>query len=209
MLILYLFALLMGPVPVTVFAGDSIMHAGPWSKLCPGAVVIAKPSGTTRDILDRLPDILAAKPATVVLMIGVNDIALGVPTDETIRNVAAIKERLEAAGARVLLHEVLPVTEAYPRPGYNPRIDAINAMLPPDRIALRIPPKLYMGDGIHLRGGAYLVWAADLRRHGVCSRCQSLITLALDGLDDLAQTPHFIGQVLVGHYWIPAAAVHI
>lgn len=78
------------PVAPTVFVGDSIVHMGPWSKLCRGAVVIAKPSGTTRDILDRVPDILAAKPATVVLMIGVNDIALAVPADETIRNVEAI-----------------------------------------------------------------------------------------------------------------------
>lgn len=168
MLILYLFSMLAGPVPVTVFAGDSIMHAGPWSKLCRGAVVIAKPSGTTRDILDRLPDILAAKPQTVVVMIGVNDIALDVPTDETIRNVEAIKHQIEAAGARVLLHEVLPVTDAYPRPGYNQRIDALNARLPSDRIAIRIPPKLHMGDGIHLRGGAYLMWSAQLKRHGAC-----------------------------------------
>lgn len=168
MLILYLFSMLAGPAPVTVFAGDSIMHAGPWSKLCRGAVVVAKPSGTTQDLLDRLPDILAAKPETVVLMIGVNDIALDVPADETIRNVEAIKARLEAAGARVLLHEVLPVTDAYPRPGYNPRIDALNARLPSDRIALRIPPKLYTGDGIHLRGGAYLVWARELRDRGAC-----------------------------------------
>lgn len=168
MLILYLFSMLAGPAPVTVFAGDSIMHAGPWSKLCRGAVVIAKPSGTTRDVLGLVPNILAAKPETVVVMIGVNDIALDVPTDETIRNVEAIKARLEAAGARVLLHEVLPVTDAYPRPGYNPRIDALNARLPSDRIAVRIPPKLYMEDGIHLRYGAYLMWAADLKTQGAC-----------------------------------------
>ncbi len=158
------------PVAPTAFVGDSIIHLGPWSKLCRGAVVIAKPSGTTRDILDRVPDILAAKPATVVLMIGVNDIAKSVPADETIRNVTTIRATLEAAGARVLLHEILPVTDAYPRPGYNPRIDALNARLPADRIAFRIPPKLYTGDGIHLRYGAYVMWAAELRRHGVCAR---------------------------------------
>lgn len=156
------------PVAPTAFVGDSIVHGGPWSKLCRGAVVIAKPSGTTRDILDRVPDILAAKPVTVVLMIGVNDIALDVPADKTIRNVEVIKREIEATGARVLLHAILPVTDAYPRPGYNQRIDALNARLPSDRIALRIPPNLYMGDGIHLRYGAYLMWATNLKRHGAC-----------------------------------------
>ncbi len=156
------------PVAPTVFVGDSIVHMGPWSKLCRGAVVIAKPSGTTRDILDRVPDILAAKPATVVLMIGVNDIALAVPADETIRNVEAIKRQIEATGARVLLHAILPVTDLYPRPGYNQRIDALNDRLPPDRIALRIPPKAYMADGIHLRDTGYAIWLAHLRSVGAC-----------------------------------------
>lgn len=156
------------PAAPTVFVGDSIMHAGPWRKLCRGAVVVAKPSGTSRDILDRLPNILAAKPVTVVIMIGVNDIALAIPEDETIRNVEAIKRQIEATGARVLLHAILPVTDLYPRPGYNQRIDALNDRLPPDRITLRIPPRFYMGDGIHLRDGAYWSWSAELRRREVC-----------------------------------------
>lgn len=168
MLILYLFLLLSSPAPVTVFAGDSIMHAGPWPRLCRGAVVIAKPSGTTRDILTRLPDIIAAKPTTAVVMIGVNDIALDITADETIRNINTIKTTLEAQGIRVLLHEIMPVTDAYPRPGYNAKIDEINARLPVDRVSIRLPKKVYMGDGIHLRGPAYRIWATELKRRGVC-----------------------------------------
>lgn len=156
------------PVPSTVFLGDSIVHAGPWTKLCHGAVTIAQPSGTTRDMLRLVPRVLDAKPATVVIMAGVNDIALDIPEDETIANLDKAVSEFRASGARVILHAILPVTEAYPRPGYNARIAAINARLPPDRVVVSIALRDYMGDGIHLRPNAYQAWARHLRSENAC-----------------------------------------
>lgn len=156
------------PVPSIVFLGDSIVHAGPWTKLCRGAVIIAQPSGTTRDMLRLVPRVLDAKPATVVIMAGVNDIALDIPEDETIANLDRAVSELRASGARVILHSILPVTEAYPRPGYNARISAINARLPADRVVVSIALRDYMGDGIHLRPNAYRAWASHLQSENAC-----------------------------------------
>lgn len=154
--------------PTTVFVGDSIVHAGNWRWLCLGSKVIAKPSGTSRDVLAMVPAILEARPAVVVLMVGVNDIVLDVPAVETVANVAAIRETIEATGARVLVHALLPVTENYPIAGFNARIDELNALLPVDRIRLQIPRKYYTNDGIHLRADAYRVWVLRLKSEGVC-----------------------------------------
>lgn len=156
------------PVPSIVFLGDSIVHAGPWAKLCHGAITVAQPSGTTRDILRLVPDVLSARPAVVVIMAGVNDIALDVPEDETVANLDRAVSELRASGARVILHSILPVTEAYLRPGYNERIAAINARLPSSRTTIAINPRDYMGDGIHLRPNAYRAWATHLQSENAC-----------------------------------------
>lgn len=56
--------------------GDSHVELGPWADMLPGISVYNR--GISRDttigLLRRLPQIVALKPAVVVLMIGVNDI---------------------------------------------------------------------------------------------------------------------------------------
>jgi lysophospholipase L1-like esterase len=64
------------PTGGLVVVGDSHVELGPWSDMLPGVSVYNR--GISRDttigVLRRLPQILAMKPAVVVLMIGVNDI---------------------------------------------------------------------------------------------------------------------------------------
>jgi len=150
--------------PSTVLIGDSITAAMP-SGLCRGALNYGRPSATTRDLLKLTDAVLAARPQTIVIMAGVNDVAAGITSDETAANI----EALRLLAPRSIVLAVLPVTKDYPRPGYNPAIDRINERLP-DAVRLDIPARHYLGDGIHLRPAAYLVWRDRLRELGVCHR---------------------------------------
>ena len=68
-------------------------------------VVNASISGeTTRGGLARLPNVLAAhKPAVVILELGGNDGLRGLPVSEMKKNLGAMIEQSQKAGARVLL----------------------------------------------------------------------------------------------------------
>lgn len=148
--------------PSTVLIGDSITAAMP-AGLCRGALNYGRPSATTRDLLKLSDTIIDAHPQTIVIMAGVNDIAAGITPDETAANI----EALRLLAPRSIVLAVLPVTEDYPRPGYNAAIERINERLP-DAVRIDIPDRHYLGDGIHLRPAAYLVWRDRLRELGVC-----------------------------------------
>lgn len=150
----------------TVMIGDSITAAMP-AGLCRGALNYGRPSATTRDLLKLTDAVLAARPQTIVIMAGVNDIAAGITPDETAANI----EALRLLAPRSIVLAVMPVTEDYPRPGYNAAIERINERLP-DAVRIDIPSRHYLGDGIHLRSAAYLVWRDRLRELGVCHRCR-------------------------------------
>lgn len=79
----------------TVMIGDSITAAMP-AGLCRGALNYGRPSATTRDLLKHTDAILAARPQTIVIMAGVNDIAAGITPDETAANIATTSVYLHA-----------------------------------------------------------------------------------------------------------------
>ncbi len=67
-------------------------------------VVNAGISGnTTKDGLDRLDEVLALKPAVVVVAFGGNDGLRGLPIDSTRKNLDQIVSTLERAGTKVVL----------------------------------------------------------------------------------------------------------
>jgi len=67
-------------------------------------VVNAGISGnTTKDGLDRLEEVLALKPAVVIVAFGGNDGLRGLPIDSTRRNLDQIVSALERAGTKVVL----------------------------------------------------------------------------------------------------------
>lgn len=74
---------------------------------------------TTKDGVDRLPEVVALHPAVVVLEFGGNDGLRGLKTQTTRANLARMIEALKASGAKVVLAGItLP-------PDYGP--DYINA----------------------------------------------------------------------------------
>ncbi len=64
---------------------------------------LGRPGETSAGGLARIGDVLALEPSVVILLLGGNDALRGVPSDTTFSNLASIIERLQAAGAAVLL----------------------------------------------------------------------------------------------------------
>ncbi len=109
------------PVPANrvVFMGDSITDFWKLEEYFPGKPYVNRGIGgqTTPQMLVRMyPDVIDLKPAVVVVLAGINDIArnTGPSTAEMIQqNIMAMTELAQAHGAKVILCSVMPVSD-YP-----------------------------------------------------------------------------------------------
>ena len=101
----------------TVFLGDSITFDGDWEASFSDLGARNRGIGwdTTADVLARLDESLDGPPATVVLMIGTNDLIINVPHAQTVRNVAHILDHIDevAPDTRIIVQSVLPRTDRY------------------------------------------------------------------------------------------------
>jgi acyl-CoA thioesterase-1 len=61
------------------------------------------PGDTTADGLARIDDVLATDPRVVIILLGGNDALQQVPIEQTFTNLSTIIERLQAAGAAIVL----------------------------------------------------------------------------------------------------------
>ncbi len=122
-----------------VFMGNSITEG--WAKYF-GTMFANKPyvnrgigGQTTPQMLVRFrQDVIALRPAVVVILAGTNDIAgnTGPSTPEMIEdNLASMAELAKANGIQVVLSSILPVFDYPWRPGLQPapKIVAINAWM--------------------------------------------------------------------------------
>lgn len=167
-----------------VFYGNSITDS--WARHFP-AMFPGKPyvgrgiSGqTTPQMLVRFhQDVIALKPAVVVILAGTNDIAgnTGASTQAMIEdNLSAMTEIALAHGIRVVLSSVLPVYDYPWKPGLDPapKIIALNAWM--KRYAASVGaiyldyhsamadargglPPAHSGDGVHPNEAGYRVMA--------------------------------------------------
>lgn len=122
-----------------VFMGNSITDgwAQHFAVMFPGKPYIGRGIGgqTTPQMLLRFhADVVALKPAAVVILGGTNDIAgnTGPSTNEMIQdNLQAMTEIAQANGIRVILSSILPVYDYPWRRGLTPapRIVAVNAWM--------------------------------------------------------------------------------
>ncbi|MDP6868209.1 MAG: GDSL-type esterase/lipase family protein [Acidimicrobiales bacterium] len=101
----------------TVFLGDSITFDGDWEAAFSDLGARNRGIGwdTTADVLERLDESLDGPPATVVLMIGTNDLFINVPHAQTVRNMAHILDHTNevAPDTRIIVQSVLPRTDRY------------------------------------------------------------------------------------------------
>jgi len=124
---------------------------------------------TSTDGLARIDNVIAAKPALVILEFGGNDGLRGIPVDTARKNLTEMIERLTAAKLRVVLLGItLP-------PNYGPDyVGPFTAMFPALAKKYRLPyipfllqhvyqrPELMQPDGIHPNGAGNKLVARDV-----------------------------------------------
>jgi lysophospholipase L1-like esterase len=169
--------------PRVVFFGDSITEG--WGKTGSATFFPGKPyvnrgiSGqTTAQMVVRFrPDVIALKPAAVVILAGTNDIAgnTGPATPEMIQdNLASMVQLAKANGIKVVLASILPASDYPWKPGLAPapKIRALNAWIrqyaaAQDAVYLDYYaplddgqgglPKRVSADGVHPNAAGYAV----------------------------------------------------
>lgn len=170
-----MFAEAVPPQQVDVcFLGDSITQRGLFSEFFPGLAVSNRGIGsdTSEGVLKRLDTVVNGNPDTIVLMIGINDLGLGVQEDSIVSNADKIVTDLENSlpGSRVVVMGVLPagnVDELKIR-SLNERY-AEMASSHENALFLNLHDEylfeegsqdmsLYDADGVHLNGSGYKIW---------------------------------------------------
>lgn len=163
----------------TVLVGDSLTDRGEWAEMFGDASLRNRgvAGDTTRDILARLPSIVALRPARVLLLAGVNDLGAGEPVAAIAGRYGAILAALREGvpGARIHCQSVLPVREGLaPKPITNRLIEELNTAIAREAAArgcayVDVRSALldeggqlaaaFTLDGLHLTGKGYTAWA--------------------------------------------------
>ncbi len=98
-----------------VFLGNSITSVGKWQTLLPNKTIINKgiSGDLTRGVLARIEDCVVVKPEKIFVMIGINDLKIGVPTDTITSNQVKIinKIRQLSPNTKIYMQSTLPVNE--------------------------------------------------------------------------------------------------
>jgi lysophospholipase L1-like esterase len=95
-----------------VFIGDSLTHIGVWQDFYPGVNTANQGIGgnTTFMVLTRLENILREKPAKIFLLIGANDLLLGIPHPAITEFHRQIIEKIikESPNTRLYVQSIFP-----------------------------------------------------------------------------------------------------
>lgn len=167
-----------------IFLGNSIMTYTDWNELL--GLNTAKnrgiPGDMTFGVLDRLQDVIDGHPATIFVLIGINDIIRGAPEDVIINNYRKMISRIKSGSpkTKIYFHTLLPVNDQFTALiGKSHHIQSVNvkltALANDDKIGLidlyphflgtegKLDPK-YTFDGLHLNELGYFKWAGILKQ---------------------------------------------
>lgn len=155
------------------FVGDSLTQLGLWSEFFPGCTVINRGIGSdvSEGVLNRLDSVSDCRPDIVFLMIGVNDLATGVPEATTVANVKKIVESLLVSlpDTTIVIQSVLPaedvdevailrLNESYEEIASEyVSVEYLN-LHPLFLVDGERNADLYSADGVHLVGAGYETW---------------------------------------------------
>jgi len=171
-----------------VFLGNSITERGMWHELLPGKKIMNRGIGGDNSfgVLARLQAIIDAKPSSIFLMIGINDLGRGLPVDVISSNYRRIIARVRAGSpkTKLFLQSVLPMNESLLKADYLknkmhlvrelndsiraiaaehnlPYIDLHNDVFKDNEGNLKAE---YTVDGIHIIPAAYAAWVDYLKK---------------------------------------------
>ena len=103
--------------PIFAFVGDSLTASGSWQEWFPDvqAINLGTDGDVTDDVIARSDAIAEAKPSTISLLIGTNDLATRRSVEHLVRNVELllVSLRRDLPDAKVLLHSILPRERSY------------------------------------------------------------------------------------------------
>ncbi len=184
---LSLFRLLPDTKDEIIFLGNSITDIGEWAEIWQNPKV--KNRGISTDnsfgVLARLDEVLSSKPAKILLMIGINDIAKNVPDSIIIANIIKIAERvkLSSPATQFIIQSILPTNPVFTEfPRYQHKdvhIRFVNQALreycsQQQLIFVDLYSHFkdtdghlstaYTNDGVHINGAGYFLWRSVLKQ---------------------------------------------
>jgi lysophospholipase L1-like esterase len=165
---------------VVSMLGDSLTFHGDWAELlgCEHVNNFGVEGETTAEILQRLPDVLAADPPGVFIMGGANDILQGLTPLQTMENLTMMVRQLSSAGVPVFVEAITPVRDDYAgavsAARFNAEAASRNAMISGAvqqagavwiDWGSSLEPSDYLIDAIHYSPSGYERRAAQVHRH--------------------------------------------
>ncbi len=171
-----------------VFLGNSITDGAEWYELLGNKRIRNRgiSADVTEGILLRLDAVTKLQPASIFIMIGVNDLSRNMPVSEITANYRKILERIrtETPGTKVFIESVLPVNPAtgmaLNHTNKTELIMELNSRLKDlatefghtyiDLFSIMADtnnhlPRKYSIDGLHLSYEGYRVWVEAIREY--------------------------------------------
>ena len=160
-----------------VFLGDSLTQDGDWTAWFPEYNVVNQGVGgdTTDDVLARLDRVVAARPDSVLLLIGTNDLATRHSVEHLVRNIQSILVQLrrDLPGCRMLLQSILPRGREFAEQIGEANIHLRQFAATVRAQYLDLWPAFAQADGeleatytddrLHLNAAGYDAWLSELR----------------------------------------------
>lgn len=171
-----------------VFLGNSITAGTDWAKLLnlPNAKNRGISGDITFGVLERLEEVIAAKPSKVFVLIGINDVSRNIPDSLILRNYKSIISRIRSGSRKTMIYfyTLLPVNSSFNKfknhYGKDEHILWLNSeirKLADKKVTVidlyphfldtenRLKAEL-TNDGLHLKPEGYQVWAEVLKKGG-------------------------------------------
>ena len=158
-----------------VMLGDSITARANWRNLLSRTDVANRSVGgdTTKGFINRLSDIYELSPEICFIMIGINDLQIGLSVSKIFMNYTEILKKLKNKGITPIIQSTLFLSETSPNWSLiNNKVDDLNKML--KEYALKegmmfldvnselsrggVLDSIYTNDGVHLSCNGYLKW---------------------------------------------------
>jgi lysophospholipase L1-like esterase len=170
-----------------IFLGNSITDIGEWTEIWNNKRV--KNRGISGDntygVLARLDEVLSSKPEKIYIMIGINDLAKGIPDSVVVNNYKKIIAQIQTASPHTMLivQSILPTNNQFTafvrHQNKDVHIRQVNTLLKQYCAEKKIAfvdlytafldadgrlDQQYTNDGLHLNGAGYMLWKSILIR---------------------------------------------